>query len=752
MTWTTVAEEASLLEALSNSPRVAIDIIGQSVEGRPIRLLRIGAPPPPSTQRATLLLVGAQHGDEPAGREALLQFAEYLSTTNDNDEVEFLATHGALIIPTVNPDGIFWGTRHNAVDVNLNRDYVPLAQPETRAVATILGRVRPLLLVDHHEALTGIGDTDHIVEFAHSPNPQIHADVSTEAAAVITAMKARATTESWDHGDYPSPGGALETALHPNVALRHGAGVLVETYRGDDTESGQGLRTEVQYGMAEEALAYAIANAGDLLTMAETAAADVAAEGVAGVVAFDLRTETVDPPPLGYGTSVSLLNDASFHLRVYNISRSGPGGFTLHMGQPAQTLIPYIFDAEAEFSPFAATRLFALPQTSDAPATVQDFAPVVSGSHTPMFEARILTEFQTGFDPVGDIIDEIDGDVIYDSTAKAFGTLNLIVPGVDPKTNQSRFPRLPDDILMPYGTEVFVRRGVDLGAAGVLWSPLGYFLVESVEQDGDSEAPVVISGRDRMGPLIDWDVAIPREFAADVTVSTFMASLVNDFYPDAIINFDDESEFQPLGRTIIVDETRYEAMKEVVDGLGKVMYWDGEGTLQIETAPDADDKAEPIWFVNAGKNGVAMRINRRISALGAPNGVIIHGEGGTGDPVSGIAVDLGPKSPTRWGRPGVGQRPIRETLPTVTTQGQAQVAAAERLRRLLGVPYSADFGAVANPALRPRMPGLVRHHDGNRDRHVTEMLVIPLSVGGEMSGTTRERTHIVIGSQIGLLS
>lgn len=377
-------------------------------------------------------------------------------------------------------------------------------------------------------------------------------------------------------------------------------------------------------------------------------------------------------------------------------------------------------------------------------ATVQEFAPIVAGSHDPIFEARVLTSFQTGEEPEGTELPIIDGDVQFDATAEVFATLQLTTQGTDPETGRSRFPRLADDPLGPYGNELFVRRGVDTGGA-VLWSPLGYFRIETPEQPGSTDDPITIAGSDRMAGLIEGNVIEPREFSADTGVAAFFAALVGDVYPDALVVFDDDAGFADLGRRIVVDESRHEPLQEVVDGLGKVMFWDGQGRLRITASPD---EGELVWTIAAGRGGAMLEANRRVTRKGAPNGVKVIGEGG-GDqePVTGVAIDTGPKSPTRWGG-RYGKVLVKEQLPTVTTVLQAEAAARELLRRRLGAPHSADFGAVVNPGLRPRMPILVVHKDGNRDRHIVQTLTIPLRSGPHMTGTTRERTHIVIGNVI----
>lgn len=377
-------------------------------------------------------------------------------------------------------------------------------------------------------------------------------------------------------------------------------------------------------------------------------------------------------------------------------------------------------------------------------AQVQELAPIVAGSHDPTFEARILTTFQEGDDPAGTDLPIIDGDVQLDATADVFATLNLTTQGTDPTTGRSWFPRLHDDLLGPYGNEVFVRRGVDIGSA-VLWVPLGYFRIETVEQDDASDTPIRLSGSDRMAGIVEADLVAPREFPPSTTFAALFSNLIGDVYPDATVVFDDDAGFAEIGRRLIVDESRYEPLREAADGLGKVMRWDGDGSLRIESAPEDD---EPVWRVAAGRNGVLVDSGRRTSRIGAFNAVIVLGEAGsTDDPVRGVAIDAGPKSPTRFsGR--FGQVPKVVQLPTVTTASQAATAAREMLRRNLGVPYAADFGAVTNPALQPRHPILVIRDDGTRENHIVQTLTIPLRVGPTMTGTTRERTDLVIGSAI----
>lgn len=367
----------------------------------------------------------------------------------------------------------------------------------------------------------------------------------------------------------------------------------------------------------------------------------------------------------------------------------------------------------------------------------------LSGSHRAMFEARLLLTFQSGDEPIGDQLEIVDGHVEMDAEAEIQRTLQLTVSGRDPDSWQSVWPRHSTDPMVPYGDEIFVRRGVDLGNE-TLWFPLGFFRIQTLEQDDAPYGPIRIIGLDRMAGIIDSDPLEPREFAATRTVASVFSELVGEIYPDAVIVFDDDSGAATLGRKVVMEDSRYEPLVELATGLGKIMFWDGFGFLQVTTAPD---ESVPLWEVRAGFQGVLIKASRRITRENVYNGFVFTGEGAGNDthPARGVAVDAGPTSPTRWGG-RFGKVPGFFSSPTITTDGQAQEAAREKLRLSIGAPYGVDFGAVVNPSLRPYDPVRVTQLDGNREIHVMQRIRIPLSAEDAMSGSTKEKTLVVISS------
>jgi hypothetical protein len=367
-------------------------------------------------------------------------------------------------------------------------------------------------------------------------------------------------------------------------------------------------------------------------------------------------------------------------------------------------------------------------------ATVTDFAPVVAGSHTAKFRAVAVNGYQDGETPTGVELKLIDGDIELDATAdiRGSGSLTLAEP----------WPQVRNRSLAPFGAEVFVARGVDLGGGGVMWAPLGYYRVNDTDQGDAAKGPVNISLEDRMSTIIDSRFLAPRQWMQGTTVGAIVSEVVTEIYPAATIVYDDDSNLSQLGRSLIAEESRLEVLKTLAEGLGKIFYWDALGRLVFETAPDED---VPVWTVNAGPNGVMVRANRSLSRQGVYNAVVVIGEGADElPPVRAVAYDAQESSPTFFGGP-FGRVPRFYASSFITTQNQAENAAVNLLRQSLGAPYDVGASAIPNPALQPYHVIRVVYDDGNRELHVVEKVTIPLSVDPPLSIATRQSAIVHVG-------
>lgn len=366
--------------------------------------------------------------------------------------------------------------------------------------------------------------------------------------------------------------------------------------------------------------------------------------------------------------------------------------------------------------------------------TAADFAPIVTGSHTARFRAVAVDGFQDGVTPTGIELKIVDGEVELDATAD--------VRGAGSVTLAEAWPSVRNLSLGPYGSEIFLARGVDLGGAGVLWAPLGYFRIRETQQSDAAKGPLDLTLEDRMSTIIDSRFLAPRQWAQGTSVGAIVDEIVLEIYPDATIVFDDDSDLSELGRSFIAEESRYEVLLTLATGLGKVVYWDGQGRLVFETIPD---ETVPIWYVNAGPNGVMIESKRSLSRDGVYNAVVVMGEGTDElSPVRAVAYDAQESSPTFFGGP-FGRVPRFYASPFITTQSQAEGAAVNLLRQSLGAPYDVGVSAVPNPALKPYDVIRVVYNDGTRELHVVEKVTIPLTVDNALNISTRQSTVLHVG-------
>jgi hypothetical protein len=144
---TTNTELEQTLQKAAAEGGAELHEIGRSVEDRPLWAVRFHDPAGDAADRCVVLLVGQQHGDEPAGTEALIDLIEDYTAA----AVSRPTTLDMWVVPRLNPDGAATGQRRNAADFDLNRDHVILSQPETRALHRLARRIRPHLAVDCHE-------------------------------------------------------------------------------------------------------------------------------------------------------------------------------------------------------------------------------------------------------------------------------------------------------------------------------------------------------------------------------------------------------------------------------------------------------------------------------------------------------------------------------------------------------------------------------------------------------------------------
>lgn len=146
--FTSHAEMLAFLARLTTeSPHARLDILGTSQRGLNLPLMLLTAGDRVDPQLPTVLVIGQQHGDEPAGGEAALVLARQLAGPR-----QAILTHvNVLIIPRGNPDGADQFRRATASGIDVNRDHLLLNTPEGRAIALAVDKYKPQVMLDLHE-------------------------------------------------------------------------------------------------------------------------------------------------------------------------------------------------------------------------------------------------------------------------------------------------------------------------------------------------------------------------------------------------------------------------------------------------------------------------------------------------------------------------------------------------------------------------------------------------------------------------
>ena len=366
------------------------------------------------------------------------------------------------------------------------------------------------------------------------------------------------------------------------------------------------------------------------------------------------------------------------------------------------------------------------------------FLRTIKASHKMVARARVCTTFQTGTNPTGTLIPILGGDVYLDGRSAVRSTLDMSTDG------NRMWPTTADSLLVPYGNEIYVERGVQYSDSLTEYVGLGYFRIQTPGQDQAPNGPIRIEARDRMAGIIDARLIRPVQFDAGTTLGTIVDTLVKQVYPSAVIEWDDTTNTVTLTRAMLAEEDRWDFLDRLVTARGKVWYWDYRGVLVIKNMPSS---TQTVFEVESGPGGVLLELRRELTREGVYNAVVAQGEAtDTDQPAWAVAIDANPRSPTYfYGR--FGPIPKYFTSSFMTTDDQAAAAAEAILRRQLGLPYRLYLKVAANPALEPWDAVSVRAGRGQgRETHMLERLAIPLTAKAWMTADTKEQTVVLVGS------
>lgn len=366
--FTTPAELQERLQALvaprastptGNPTSITLVPLGNSQDGAPLQALVFTRHPSPTPAvivrggRPTVMIVGQQHGDEPAGTEALLLIAEELAGGSLQDLLERI---NVVILPRANPDGAARGTAALSDGTDLDTDHLLLKSPEARAMARLASDYRPLLVIDAHEypvdaayaeRVGGAQRADLQLQYAGTAGvPDFISKASEEwfRQPLLGALKQEGLSIEWAHrvaadGQRVAMGTARpDTARNVN-GLRNAVSVVLES-RGSNLGRAHLSRRVFSHVAAIGALLKSSSQrADDLVKLRKYVDAAVRAEVCSGTALIDARLSPAEhtlvllDPSTGADKSVALNNwDSSLALRDAK-RRSRPCGYWLGADQ-----------------------------------------------------------------------------------------------------------------------------------------------------------------------------------------------------------------------------------------------------------------------------------------------------------------------------------------------------------------------------------------------------------------------------------
>jgi hypothetical protein len=232
----TTIELLSLGSSQAGVPLEAL-LFTRTTDTQPAAVLQAGRP--------TVLLIGQQHGDEPASSEALLAIAQDLARGRLEPLLERI---NVIVMPRANPDGASENRRVTASGIDVNRDHLLLKTPEAQALAMLARAYRPMVVLDAHE-YTAVGRVldkfgtvqrfDALLQYAMTANlPEFVSKASEEwfRRPLLARWKAEGLSSEWyyttsaDIADKKLSMGGVQPDTGRNVnGLKNAVSMLIET-------------------------------------------------------------------------------------------------------------------------------------------------------------------------------------------------------------------------------------------------------------------------------------------------------------------------------------------------------------------------------------------------------------------------------------------------------------------------------------------------------------------------------------------
>jgi hypothetical protein len=323
--------------------RAAIDKTGNEKAVTDAKKIDDAAAVCENAPRPVVLIMAQQHGNEPAGCEALMIIAQELAQATPQGAAQqtagtlasLLDRIDVIILPRANPDGAARGQNLTANRLDLNQDHLLLRTPEAQAINQLVREFKPVVVIDTHEytaldpalqKLDTAARFDALIQYATVANlPEFITRASEEwfRRPLLHGLKAQGLSQEWYHT--ASANSASSKGLHaamgsvqPNVSrnvhgLRNAISFLIETRGADLGRAHFKRRVHTHVTAIASVLSSAAARAQDLRKLRRFVDADVTAKACRG----DMVIEST-PTPSEY--VLTMLNPVTGADKVLEVS------------------------------------------------------------------------------------------------------------------------------------------------------------------------------------------------------------------------------------------------------------------------------------------------------------------------------------------------------------------------------------------------------------------------------------------------
>ena len=460
--FTTQEELEAFVQDLARRSRdLRVRILGRSQEGRDIPLLVFARPAAADgadvlkNGKPTVLIIGQQHGNEPAGGEAALALAGQLATS---DRAAVLDRVNVLIVPRANPDGAYHFVRGLADGNDVNRDHLLQLTPEGRALGRVSTEFQPDVVLDCHEfgvktrwlekfgALQGY---DALIQYATVSNLPTEVTQVAERMfrqPLLRALDAAQLRHSWYYTSsynvadpVVSMGGVVPDTGRNIAGLRNVVSFLIET-RGVGIGRAHFKRRVYTHLVAMNAFLDAAAQNGDAL-LAELRAVrrQVAGEAgrgdiiVSGVATPTRHTLQMLDPDTGNDKRVEVAWRDALELQV-RLKRPRPYGYVLaatekeaarHLQQLGVTVMRIAADGRIDVQRYRITSREEAKK-EDVRRNDEDATPSVIRITTATEPAQVLIHAGDFYVPMDQPLAHVVGAALEPETQSSFASNRLL--------------------------------------------------------------------------------------------------------------------------------------------------------------------------------------------------------------------------------------------------------------------------------------------------------------------------------------